>query len=73
MKVEGESNDARTGKWERIGLVKQVPDSLKLEQATLIGTKGGLHYEAKYGFSTGREEFHRIEKQPWGRFLVVLE
>ena len=61
MKIVKEKVMLVLGNGERIGLVKQIPDSLKLAQATLIGTKGGLHYEAKYGFRAGREEFHRIE------------
>ena len=61
MKIVKEKVMLVLGNGERIGLVKQVPDSLKLEQATLIGTKGGLHYEANTDSVPEREEFHRIE------------
>lgn len=45
---------------------------MKLEQATLIGTKGGLHYEANTDSVPEREEFHRIETAVGGDFFVVL-
>ena len=72
MKVVKEKVMLVLGNGERIGLVKQVPDSLKLEQATLIGTKGGLHYEANTDSVPEREEFHRIETAVGGDFFVVL-
>ena len=73
MKVVKEKVMLVLGNGERIGLVKQVPDSLKLEQATLIGTKGGLHYEANTDSEPEREEFHRIETAVGGRFLCRVE
>ncbi len=46
MKIVKEKVMLVLGNGERIGLVKQIPDSLKLAQATLIGTKRRLYYEA---------------------------
>lgn len=72
MKIVKEKVMLVLGNGERIGLVKQVPDSLKLEQATLIGTKGGLYYEANTDSVPEREEFHRIETAVGGEYFVVL-
>ena len=60
------------GNGERIGLAKQVPDSLKLSQATLIGTQEGLYYEANTDSIPEHEEFHRIETAVGGDYFVVL-
>ena len=72
MKIVKEKVMLVLGNGERIGLVKQVPDSLKLAQATLIGTKGGLYYEANTDSVPEREEFHRIETAVGGEYFVVL-
>ena len=70
--VEKEKVMLVLGNGERIGLVKQVPDSLKLAQATLIGAKGSLQYEVNTDSVPEREEFHKIVTAVGGDFFVVL-
>ena len=70
--VEKEKVMLVLGNGERIGLVKHVPDSLKLAQATLIGAKGSLLYEINTDSVPAQEEFHKIMTAVGGDFFVVL-
>lgn len=70
--VEKEKVMLVLGNGERIGLVKHVPDSLKLAQATLIGAKGSLQYEINTDSVPEQEELHKIMTGVGGDFFVVL-